>query len=439
MNIERRSNLIKNGDFSSGKIGEMPTGWSKVLPRQVIAPSFSLVETKHGRRALMATGNGRDACFGYASRQLHLDAQQAYRLKVKFRCENLEDLNQHLVHGIFGPGFNNGIFSYEREGEQIVGENSFSTYDQPVDVEIRLYFRFSPNGKVWWEEIDLQKCDPIPPRPVQIACCWGWGDFKRWEQFLDTAGKSGADIALLPEFCNLLPENASDPPVPEPVDGPTGQFMATKAQQWGMYVCGTFARQEGDLVFNSAPLFDRQGKLVGIYDKNMLYDPELDLGVTPGVGLPVFQTDFGQVGIIICYDSWFPETARLLGYKGAELLLLPNAGYYRELMYARASDNSLVIAASSLNCPAGVWDSGGNQAGEDEIEETRFSPNNTILEYHQDPDKQMILVTVDLSQKPSPHYWGGPMLSAPGIRRARRTCRVPLENEIADEVKRWWR
>ncbi|MBT22274.1 hypothetical protein CMK17_20380, partial [Candidatus Poribacteria bacterium] len=192
MNIEQRSNLIKNGDFSSGKIGEMPTGWSKVLPRQVIAPSFSLVETKHGRRALMATGNGRDACFGYASRQLHLDAQQAYRLKVKFRYENLEDLNQHLVHGIFGPGFNNGIFSYEREGEQIVGENSFSTYDQPVDVEIRLYFRFSPNGKVWWEEIDLQKCDPIPPRPVRIACCWGWGDFKRWEQFLDTAGKSGA-------------------------------------------------------------------------------------------------------------------------------------------------------------------------------------------------------------------------------------------------------
>ena len=50
----------------------------------------------------------------------------------------------------------------------------------------------------------------------------------------------------------------------------------------------------------------------------------------------------------------------------------------------------------------------------------------------------MILVTVDFSQKPSPHYWGGPMLSAPGIRRARRTCRVPLENEIADEAKRWW-
>ena len=152
----------------------------------------------------------------------------------------------------------------------------------------------------------------------------------------------------------------------------------------------------------------------------------------------VFQTDFGQVGIIICYDSWFPETARLLGYKGAELLLLPNAGYYRELMYARASDNGLVIAASSLNCPAGVWDSGGNRAGEDEIDETRFSPNNAILEYHQDSDKQMILVTVDLSQNPSPHYWGGPMLSAPGIRRVRRTCRVPLENEIADEAKRWW-
>ena len=151
MSAERRNNLIGNGNFSSGKIGGMPTGWSRVLPNPVIAPSFSLVEIEHGRHALMATGNGRNACFGYAYRRLHLEAQQAYQLKVRFRCEDLEDLNQHLVHGIFGPGFNNGIFSYEREGNQIVGENCFATYDQPVDAEIRLYFRFSPNGKVWWE------------------------------------------------------------------------------------------------------------------------------------------------------------------------------------------------------------------------------------------------------------------------------------------------
>ena len=117
---------------------------------------------------------------------------------------------------------------------------------------------------------------------------------------------------------------------------------------------------------------------MGVYDKNMLFDPELDNGTSPGVGYPVFETDFGKVGIIICYDSWFPEPARLLGYKGAELLLFPNAGYYRELMPARASDNGLAIAVSSLNCPAGVWDSGGNQAGESKPEETRFAPQGAI-------------------------------------------------------------
>ena len=190
------------------------------------------------------------------------------------------------------------------------------------------------------------------------------------------------------------------------------------------------------MLYNSAPLFDRDGKLVGVYDKNMLFDPELDNGTSPGVGYPVFETDFGKVGIIICYDSWFPEPARLLGYKGAELLLFPNAGYYRELMPARASDNGLAIAVSSLNCPAGVWDSGGNQAGESKPEETRFAPQGAITSYEKLDDLRMVLATIDLSKKPSPHYWGGPMLSAPGPRRVRQTWRVPLEGEIEREARR---
>ena len=70
-------------------------------------------------------------------------------------------------------------------------------------------------------------------------------------------------------------------------DGALMKFMAQKARQWKMYVCGTIRMRRGDIVYNSAPLYDRQGRLVGIYDKFMLYDPELDDGTTPGDSMPV--------------------------------------------------------------------------------------------------------------------------------------------------------
>jgi predicted amidohydrolase len=212
--------------------------------------------------------------------------------------------------------------------------------------------------------------------------------------------------------------------------------MAEKARQWKMHVSGSTYVWRGDLVFNTAPLFDREGKLVGIYDKNMVYEPELDLGATPGRGFPVFQTDIGRIGIIICYDSWFPETTRLLALQGAELILFPNAGYYAELMHARSADNDVFIAVSSLNNPAGVWDSAGHQAGEDRPDPTCAAPSG-ILSYQMDQATRLFLATVDLAKKTSPANWGGPMRSAPGGRRCRETCMVPLEGGIAQEARRW--
>jgi predicted amidohydrolase len=140
---------------------------------------------------------------------------------------------------------------------------------------------------------------------------------------------------------------------------------------------------------------------------------------------------------MVCYDSWFPEPARLLGYKGAELILFPNAGYFTGLMPARAADNGVWIAVSSLNCPAGVWDSGGAEAGEAEPNPTRYVVSS-VKGFERDEELRMLVVTVDLSQRYSPHWWGGPMRSAPGGRRVRQTLIDPLEDEIAREAARWW-
>ena len=422
-------NLVGAGLLSPE--GALPAGWEAVCPNPALAPRFGSDRTSDGKPVLTAQGNGRRECFGYLRHPVSMQGGKTYRLCVRLRSEGLEDLNRHLVHGVLGEGFNNLILSYRQEGGAIVGEERFPGPDRDLQAEIRLYYRFSADGRVSWEHVSLVECDPIPPRLIQVACSWGLGDLAYWGAWLDRAGEKGADLALLPEAFNGKPVAE-----PEPLDGPSGALMAAKARQWGMYVSGSFYERRGDLTLNTAPLYDRSGALVGTYCKNQLYDPEEDEGATPGVGFPVFQTDLGRVGIIICYDSWFPEPTRLLAYKGAELVLFPNAGYFAGLMPARAADNGVWIAVSSQNGPAGVWDPGGHRAGEMDPDPTAYGPCS-IRAYEKDDGQRMVLATMDLSLQPSPHYWGGPLRSAPGGRRCRQTLMQPIEEEIAREARHW--
>jgi len=125
------------------------------------------------------------------------------------------------------------------------------------------------------------------------------------------------------------------------------------------------------------------------------------------------------------------------GEKGAELILFPNAGYFTGLLPARAADNGVWIAVSSLNGPAGVWGSGGACGGEMDPNPTRYVASS-IRSFEKDEEARMITATVDLSRRYSPHWWGGPMRSAPGGRRCRQTLLEPLEAHLAREARRWW-
>jgi predicted amidohydrolase len=422
-------NLLGNGDFTRQGCDGLPANWGVVTPNPALAPQFSAAEG-----ALAARGNGRRECFGFGRHAVKLAGGRTYRLRVCLEAAGLEDLNRHLVHGVFcaDPSFNDGVFSYRRAGGLVIGDARFAGPATEAAAEVRLYFRFSPDGEVAWRHVSLQESEPVPPRRVKVACMRGTGDLAHWGRVLDRAGELGADVALLPEVFNGKP--VADP---EPLDGPTGSFMAGKARQWGMHVSGSFYERRGDVTYNTAPLYNRDGALLGTYEKNQLFDPEEDEGATPGCGFPVFETDFGRVGIIICYDSWFPETTRLLAYKGAELVLFPNAGYFVDLMPARAADNGVWIAVSSLGNPAGVWDSAGHRAGELEPSSTVYVPTS-VCDYLSEDALGLVVATVDLSVKWSPACWGGPMRSAPGGRRCRQTLMEPLEPQIAREAARWW-
>jgi beta-ureidopropionase len=138
---------------------------------------------------------------------------------------------------------------------------------------------------------------------------------------LDAAGAQGADLALLPEGFVAAGLPASRlPAVAEPMDGPSFRAVAERARRHSMYVVAGFYAAVNGCIANVAALFDRSGRLVGTYAKRHPTEGEIDNGVTPGSEVAVFNTDFGHIGLAICFDlNWQDLWAKLAG-KGAELV-----------------------------------------------------------------------------------------------------------------------
>ena len=127
--------------------------------------------------------------------------------------------------------------------------------------------------------------------------------------------------------------------------------------------------RDGNAVYNTAVLIGRKGELVGKYRKVYLPYDEPDDGVTPGTEYPVFDTDFGRVGMMICWDSAYADPARALALKGAEILLMPIWDGIQTVVKARGMENGVFLVTSSYGDPSFVQDPMGeilastNEAG----------------------------------------------------------------------------
>jgi N-carbamoylputrescine amidase len=140
------------------------------------------------------------------------------------------------------------------------------------------------------------------------------------------ATRAGADLVVLPELANsgcdlsrehalALAEELEDPGTP------TLQPWRRASEETGILVIGGLLEREGDALYNSA-LVVGPGNFLGRYRKTHLWDRE-KLLYEPGRDLPVFQTPFCNIGVLICYDAWFPEAVRTLALRGADLLCIP--------------------------------------------------------------------------------------------------------------------
>jgi len=149
---------------------------------------------------------------------------------------------------------------------------------------------------------------------------------RRIGELLDQVVTSHPDIVALPEtfVSQGVPYTALDD-IAESVPGPTTDFVANYARTHGCYIiCPLIATHENAFM-NDAVLIDRQGHIAGVYSKihPVVQGSEftsLEMGVTPGNGTVVFDTDFGRIGIQICFDLMYPDGWAELKRKGAEIV-----------------------------------------------------------------------------------------------------------------------
>jgi len=143
----------------------------------------------------------------------------------------------------------------------------------------------------------------------------------------DAVRTLSADLLVLPEFFAtgyqfISKKEAAELSEPVP-DGETTKFLITLSQEKGIYIVAGLPEKAGDTFYNSAVLTGPDG-FIGKYRKTHLFYEE-NLFFTPGdTGFQVWDTLIGKIGIMICFDWFFPESARTLALKGAEVIAHPS-------------------------------------------------------------------------------------------------------------------
>lgn len=188
------------------------------------------------------------------------------------------------------------------------------------------------------------------------------------EALVRHAAAQGANIILLPElferqyFCQERQYEYYAYAKPT-MENDAVKHFSTIAAELGVVIPVSFYERDGNRLFNSIAVIDADGSVLGVYRKTHIPDDHYyqeKFYFTPGdTGFRVWKTKFGRIGIGICWDQWFPETARALALNGAELLFYPTAigsepildcdsmPHWRRTMQGHAAANVMPVIAAN--------------------------------------------------------------------------------------------
>jgi predicted amidohydrolase len=347
-------------------------GWQQWTPRPELAPRCYIDPFTHRSPpdSLAISGNSNASAYGGWERTYEVQAGKHYRAGGYYRTQSVKDPRRQIFLRLDWLDAGNKRvaqpdYAYQTEAADDGWTKVSALVPAPENsakVKLELALGWSPLGSVWWDDLSFEEAPAPAPRPVKIGSIslrpnQTGGKDQSVQAFLDAldqAGREKPDIVCLGEGITIIGHSGNFVSVAETVPGPTTEKLGGKARQYGMYIVAGIYEREGNAIYNTAVLIDRQGRLAGKYRKVYLPREEIEGGLTPGESFPVFRTDFGTVGIMICWDSQYTDPARALAAQGAEMILVPIWGGNLTLMKARAIENHVFLVSAGYDIETAV-------------------------------------------------------------------------------------
>ncbi|HLW67253.1 MAG TPA: carbon-nitrogen hydrolase family protein [Gemmataceae bacterium] len=366
-----------------------PAGWEATAQRDEVRPAFSF-DPKGGPNGtgafVIATADSVGQS-GQFQKSFPVNGGKFYRFQAVRKTENVEtprrsapvriewlDTAGKAVRADVPPGHEHesGMIPLAEPEHPLDGDTGalgwtkvagiYCAPSKATQAVVELHLQWAPRGRVAWSEVEFAETSPPPSRKVRLATIHyipsGKSPRQNCEEYaplLIAAAKQKVDLAVLGETVPSTNIHKKVNELAEPIPGPSTECFAALAKANHLHIVVSLYEKDGPVVYNTAILLDPDGKLVGKYRKVCLPHREIEWGVAPGKDYPVFETKIGKIGMMVCYDGFFPEVARELTNRGAEIIAWPVAGCNPLLAQARACENHVYVVSSTYTPAESNW------------------------------------------------------------------------------------
>ena len=367
--------LMMLGLLSWAEAGE---GWELWAPREEVRPGG---EVRADGRLVLETGEGLH-WYGGWRKLLPVTGGGHVRLTGRYRYKGVEVPRRSVVLRVLwqdaagkavnwekapGVGYRGDVPPRAEPEYPALAEVKADTWvqvDAVLEVPkgaagavIEISLQWAARARLEWEGLTLQAVAAPPPRLVRLASVHfqpmagstAAEKVALFEPLIAAAAAQRADLVVLPETLTYYRSGRTLVDCAESIPGPSTEAFGKMARAHGLHLVVGLVERDGPAVYNVAVLIDDTGVVAGKYRKVCLPRSEIEAGLTPGTEYPVFETKLGRIGMMVCYDGFFPEVARELTKSGAEVIAWPVWGCNPLLAKARACENHVYLISSTYH------------------------------------------------------------------------------------------
>jgi predicted amidohydrolase len=380
--------FFQGGSSSTPGDVNAANGWQPMAPREEIKPRFSF-DAKGGPKnagSLVVAADRREGQHGWWQKSFPITGGKTYRFHAVRRVHSVEVPRRSAMVRILwrdekgravradppdGDGQAKGYLPTaepeypvdRKEQEWTEVEGTYRAPAQATKAIVELHLRWAPGGRIDWSEAGLTEAPPPKSRKVRLAAVHftprgGKSPMDNCRMFathIAEAARQKADLVVLGETITYVGLGKTFAEVAEPIPGPATEYFCALAKKHRIYIVVGLVERDGNLIYNVAVLIGPDGRILGKYRKVCLPRGEVDGGLTPGRDYPVFDTPLGKIGMMVCYDGFFPEVARELSKRGAEVIAWPVWGCNPLLAGARACENHVHLVSSTYTDIKSNW------------------------------------------------------------------------------------